>query len=175
MESVGSWLYSTISFAQFYFFCPNFVVIQSLSQVQLFATPWTIEHKASLSFTISQSLLKLMSIVSVMPPNHLIFCHHLLLLPSIFPTIRVFSSEQALHIRWPKYWSISFSISLSNEYLGLSFFKIDWFDLLAFQGTLKSLLQHHNLIASIFQRSAFFMVQLSHLYMTTEKTITLTI
>ena len=112
-----------------------------------------------------------MSIESVMPSNHLILCHSLLLLPSIFPSIRVFSNELALHIRWPKYWSLSFSISPSNEYSGLISFRIDWLDFLVVQGTLKSLLQHHSSKASIFQCSAFFMVQLSHLYMTTGKTI----
>ena len=124
-------------------------------------------------FTISRSLLKLMSIELVMPSNHFIFCRPLLL-PSIFPSIRVFSNESVLCIRWPKYWSFSFSISSSNEYSGLISFRIDWFDLLAFQGTLKSLLQHHSSEASILQRSAFFIVQLSHPYMTTGKTITLT-
>ena len=130
-------------------------------------TSWTAVHQASLFFTISQSLLKLMSIESVMPSNHLIFCHPFLLLPSIFPITGVFSSESALRIRWPKYWSFSFSISPSNEYSGLISFGIDWLDLLAVQGTLKSLLQHHNLKASILQCSAFSMVQLSHPYMTT--------
>jgi len=131
--------------------------------------------QASLSFTISQSLLKLMSIESVMPSNHLILCHPLLLLPSMFPSIRVFSNESALHIRWPKYWSFSFSISPSDEYSGLISFRMDWLDLLAVQGTLKSLLQHHSSKASILQRSAFFIVQLSHPYMTDGKTLTLTI
>jgi len=128
-----------------------------------------------LSFTISRSLLKLMSIELMMPSNHLIPYCPLLLLPSIFPSIKVFSSESALHIRWPNYWSFSFSLSPSNEYSGLISFRIDWFDLFAVQGTLKSLLQHHNLKASILQHSAFFMVQLSCLYMTTGKTIALTI
>ena len=118
-------------------------------------TPWTAEHQAPQSFTISQSLLKLMSIELVMPSNHLILCLLLLFLPSIFPSIRVFSNESALHIRWPKYWSFSFSISPSNEYSGLTSFRIDWFDLLAVQGTLKSLLQHHSLKASILWCSAF--------------------
>ena len=127
-------------------------------------TPWTAACQASLPFTISQSLLKLMSIESVMPSNHLIICRPLLLLPSAFPSIRVFSSELALHIRWPKYWSFSFSISPSSDYSGLISFSIDWFDLPAVQGTFKSLLQHHNLKASIFYHSAFFMVQLPHLY-----------
>ena len=137
-------------------------------------TPWTAAHQASLSIINSQSLLKLMSIMSVMPPNHLILCHPLLLLPSIFPSIRVFSNESVLRIRWPKYWSFSFSISPSNEYSGLISYRMDWFDLLAVQGTLKSLLQHHSSKASILQCSAFFMVQLSHPYMTTGKSIVLT-
>ena len=137
-----------------------FVVFQSLSCVRLFVTPWTAACQASLSFTISQSLLKLMSLESVMPSNHFILCHPLLLLPSIFPSIRVFPSESALRIRWPKYWSFSFSISPTNEYSGLISFRIDWFDLLAVQGTHKSLLQHHSSKASIFCHSAFFMVQL---------------
>ena len=129
----------------------------------------------SLSFMIFQSLLKLMSIESVMPFNHLVLCHPLLLLPSIFPSISVFSNELALHIRWPKYWHFSLSISPSDEYSRLISFKNDWFDLLAVQGTLKSLLQHHSSKASILWCSAFFMVQLSHLYMTTGKTMALTI
>src|SRR5574340_396254 len=126
-----------------------------------------------MSFTISQSLLKLMSIESVMPSNHLILCPLLLLLPSIFPSIRIFSSESVLHIRWPKYWSFSFSIGPSNEYSGLISFRIDWFDILAVQGTLKSLFQHQSSKASIFWCSVFFMVQLSHPYMTTGKNIAL--
>ena len=138
-------------------------------------TPWTAAHQDSLSFTISQSLLKLMSIESVIPSNHLVLCHSLILLPSIFPSIRVFSSELALHIRWPKYWSFSLSISSSNEYSGLISFRIDRFDLLAVQGTLKSFFLYHSLKASILQRSAFFMAQLSHPYRTTGKTIALTI
>ena len=137
--------------------------------------PWAAAHQLSLSFTISWSLLKLMSSDLMMPSNHLILCCPVLLLPSIFPSIRVFSSELALHIRWPKYWGFSFSISHSNEYLGLISFRIDWFDLLAVQGTLKFLLQHHCVKASILQHSAFFMVQLSHPYMTTGKMIALTI
>ena len=137
-------------------------------------TPWTAACQASLYFTISQSLLKLISIELAMPSNHLILWHLLFLLAFNFPSIRVFSNESALHIRWPKYWSSSFSISPSNEYSGLIFFRIDWLDLLAVQGTLKSLLQHHSSKASILQRSAFFMVQLSHPYMTTGKTIALT-
>ena len=131
-------------------------------------------HQASLSFTVSPSLLKLTSIESVMPSNHLILCHPLLLLPSIFPSIGVFSNKLTLHIGWPKYWSFSFSISPVNEYSGLISFRIDWFDLLAVQGTLEHLLQHHSLKVSIRQCSAFFRVQLSHPYMTTGKTIALT-
>ena len=131
-------------------------------------------HQASLSVTNSQRLLKLMPITSVMTSNHLILCHPLLLPPSIFPSIRVFSSESVLHIRWPKYWSFSFSISPSSEYSGLISFRMDWLDLLAVQGTLRSLLQHHSSKASILRCSAFFIVQLSHPYMTTEKTIALT-
>ena len=135
----------------------------------LFVTPWTTAHQASLSFTISWSLFKLMSIELVMPSNHLILCCPLFLLPSIFPTIRVFSHESARHIRWPKYWSFSFSISPFNEYSGLIYFRINWSDLLAVQGTLKSLLQHHSSKASILLCSAFLMVQLSYLYLTTGK------
>ena len=149
-------------------------VVQSLSHVRLSATPWTAAHQASLSFTTSRSLLKLKSIKSMVPPNHLILCHPLLLLPSIFPQIRVFSNESVLRIRWPKYWSFSFSISPSNEYPGLISFKMDWLDPLAVQGTLKSLLQYHSSKASILLHSAFFKVQLSHQYMTTGKTIVLT-
>ena len=151
-----------------------FVVVQSLSRVRFFEIPWTAAHQASRSFTISQSLLKLTSIESVMLSNHLILCHPLLLLPSIFTRIRVFSNESALCIRWPKYWS--FSISRSNEYLELGqlvSFRIDWFYLLAVQRTLKSLL-HHSSKASVLQCSAFFMDQLSHPYTTTGKTIALT-
>ena len=138
------------------------------------ATSWTAARQASLSITDSQSLLKLMSIESVMTSNNLILCHPLLLLPSIFPSIRVFSNESVLCIRWPKYWSFSFSISPSNEYSGLTSLRMDWLDLLAVQGTPKSLLQHHSSKASILQYSAFFIVQLSHPYMTTKKTIALT-
>ena len=148
--------------------------VQSLSRVRLFATPWTEARQASLSITNSWRLLKLMSIESVMPYNHFFLCHTLLLLPSIFPSIRVFSNESALCIRWPKYWSFSFTVSPSNEYPGLISFRMDWQNLLAVQGTLKSLLQHHSSKASILWRSAFFMVQLSHPYMTTGKTIALT-
>ena len=143
--------------------------VQLLSHVRLFVSPRTAACQASLSITNSWSLLKLMSIVSAMPSNNLILCNPLLLPPSIFPSIRVFSSESALHIRWPKYWSFSFSISPSNEYSGLISFRMDWFDLLAVQGTLKSLLQHHSSKASIFRHSAFYTVQLSHPYMTTRK------
>ena len=137
-------------------------------------TPWSAAHQASLSITSSRSLLKLMSIESVMPSNHLILCRPLLLPPSIFPSIRVFSNESVLHIRWTKYWSFSFNISHSNGYSGLISFRIDRLDLLAVQGTLKSLLQHHSSKASILQCSAFFIVQFSHPYMTIGKTIALT-
>ena len=146
----------------------NLYVVQSLSRVQLFATPWTAACQASLSFIISQSLLKLMFTELGMPSNHPILCHPLLL-PSVFLSSRVFSSESSLHIRWPKYWGFSFSISPSNEYSGLVSFRMDWLDLPAVQGTLKSLLQHHSLKESIVWCSAFFMVQLSHPYMTTGK------
>ena len=147
-------------------------VVQSLSCVWLFATPWTTTRQASLSFTISRSLLKFMSIESVMLSNHLILCLPLVLLPSVFPSIRIYSSELALHLCWTKYWS--FSISPSNEYLGLISFRIDWFDLLAVQGTHKILLQHCNLKALVLWHSAFFKVQLSLQYMTAGKTIALT-
>ena len=148
--------------------------VQLLSHVWLFATPWTAACQASLSITISQSLLKLMSIESVMPSNHLILCCPLLLLSSIFPSIRIFSNESLLCIRQPKYWSLSFNISPSNEHPGLISFGMDWLYLLAVQGTLKSPLQHHSSKASVLWRSAFFIVQLSHPYLTTGKTITLT-
>ena len=148
--------------------------VQSLSHVQLFAIPWTAACQASLSITKSQSLFKFISIELVVPSNHFILCHRLLLLPSIFPSIRVYSSESLLCIRWPKYSSFSFSISPSNEYSGLNSFRIDWFDLLAVRGTLKSLLRHHSSKARILWCAAFFMVQLSHPYMITEKTIALT-
>ena len=148
--------------------------VQSFTHVWLLATPWTAVHQASLSITNSWSLLKLMSIESVMPSNHLILCRPIVLPPSIFSSIRVFSNESVLCIRWPKYWSFSFSISPSNEYLGLISFRIDWLDLLAVQGSLKSLHQHHSSKASILQCSAFYIVQLSHPYMTTGKTIALT-
>ena len=137
-------------------------------------TPWTTAHQASLSLTISWTLLKLMSIESIMPSNHLIFCHPLILLPSTFTSIRVFSNESILHIKWPKYWSFSFSLSPSNENSGLISFRIDWLDFLAVQGTLKSFLQHHSSKASILWNSDFFMAQISHPYMATGKTIALT-
>ena len=155
--------------------CIYIAIVQSLTHVQLFATPWTAACQASLSFTISYSLLKLISIESVMPSNHLILCCPLLLLPSIFPSIDVFSNESVLPIKWPKYWSFSFSISPSSEYAGLISFMIDWFDLLAIQQTLESILQHHNLKVSVLQYSAFLMVQVLHPYMTTGITISLTI
>ena len=148
--------------------------VQLFSRVRLFATPWTTARQASLSITNSQSPPKPMSIESVMPSNHLIFCCPLLLLPSIFPSIRVSSNESALHIRWPKYWNFSFSISPSSEHPGLISFRMDWLDLLAVQRTLKSLLQHHNSKASILLHSTFFIVQLSHPYLTGAKTIALT-
>ena len=158
----------------------QFSSVRLLSHVWFFVIPWTVARQASLSITNSRSLLKLMSVESVMPSNHLILCCPLLL-PSNFPSIRVFSSESVHHIRWPKYWSFSFSISPSNEYSLISWmnillisFRMDWFDPLAVQGTLKSLLQHHSSKASIFWHSAIFMVQLSHPYMTTGKTIALT-
>ena len=153
---------------------PPFSSIQSLSHVQFFATPWTAARQASLSITNYQSLLKLMSIESVMPSNHLILCHPFLLPPSTFLSIRVFSNESVLHIRWPEYWRFSFDISPSNVYSGLISFRMDWLDLLAVQGTPKSLLQHHSPKASVLRCSAFFIVQLSHPFMTTGKTIALT-
>ena len=149
------------------------VIVQLLTRVRFFVTPWSAAHQAPLSSTISQTLLKCMSIESVILSNHLILCHFRLLWSSIFLSIIVFSNESALHIRWPKYWHFSFSINPSNEYSGFILFRIDWFDLLVVHGTLKSLCQHHNLKASIFQHSAFFMD--SHPYMTTGKTIALTI
>ena len=152
----------------------QFNSVQSISCVQLFAIPWTAACQASLSITNSQSLLKFMSVVLVIPSNHLILCHPLLLPPSIFPSIQVFSNESVLHIRWPKYWSFSFSISPSNEYSGLISFRMDWMDLLAVQGTLKSLLQHYSSKASILHCPVFFILQLSHPYMTTGKTKALT-
>ena len=152
----------------------SFSSVQSFSRVRLFVTSWTAAWQASLSITNSRSLPKLMSIESVMPSSHLILCRPLLLLPSIFPGIRVFSNESALPIRWPKYWSFSYNISPSSEHPGLISFRMDWLNLLAVQGTLKSLLQHHSSKASILRRSAFFTDQLSHPHMTTGKTIALT-
>ena len=151
-----------------------FSSVQSLSRVRLFVTPWIAACQASLSITNSRSLLKLMSIESVMPSSHLITCLPLLLLPPIPPSIRVFSNESTLRMRWPKYWRFSFSISPSNEHSGLISFRMEWLDLLAVQGTLESLLQHHSSKASIFQCSAFFTVQLSHPYMTSGTAIALT-
>ena len=148
--------------------------VQLLGHVQLFATPWNTARQSSLSITNSRDPPKPMSIESVMPSNHLILCRPLLLLPSIFPSIRVFSNESALHIRWPKYWRFSFSISPSNQYSGLISFRMDWLDLLAVQGTLKRLPQHHSSKASILRCSAFFTIHPSRLYMTTGKTIALT-
>ena len=144
-----------------------FSSVQSLSHVQLFVIPCTAARQASLSITNSQSLLKLMSIESVMPSNHLVLCRPFLLLSSIFPSIRNFSNESVLHIRWPKYWNFSFSTSSSYEHSGLISFRMDWFDLLAVQGTLKSIVQHHSSKASILRHSALFIVQLSHPYMST--------
>ena len=165
------WVRHTISPTLFIF---QFSSVQSLNHVRLFATPRTSARQASLSITNSRSLLRLMSIESVTPPNHLILCHPLLLLPSIFSSIRVFSNASVLHIRWPQYWSFSFNINPSNKYAGQISFRMDWLDLLAVQGPLKSLLQYQSLKASILQCSAFFTVQLSHPYMTTGKTIALT-
>ena len=156
-------------------FLNNFSSVQSFSRVQLFATPWITARQASLSITNSRSLLKLMSIESVMPSSHLILCRALFLMPPIPPSIRVFSNESTLHIRWPKYWSFSFNNSPSNEHPGLISPRMNWLDLLAVQGTPKSLLQHHSSKASIPWHSAFFTVQLSHPYMTTGKTIALTL
>ena len=161
-QGVGTWLDVVNGRVQF-------SSVQSLSCVWLFATPWIAARQASLSITNSRSSLTLTSIESGMPSSHLILCCPLLLLPPIPPSIRVFSNESTLHTRWPKYWSFSFSISPSNEHPGLISFRMDWLDLLAVQGTLKSLLQHNSLKASILQRSAFFTVQLSHPYMTTGK------
>ena len=152
----------------------QFSSVQSLRRVRLFVTPWIAARQASLSITNSRSSLRLSSIESMMPSSHLILCHSLLLLPPIPPSIRVFSNESTLCMRWPKYWSFSFNISPSNEHPGLISFRMDWLDLLAVQGTLKSLLQHHTSKASILWHSAFSTVQLSHPYMTTVKTIALT-
>ena len=169
------------SHCNLHYYCSQFSSVQSLSCVRFFATPWTAAHQVSLSITNSRSLLKLMPIVSVMSSNHLILCCPLLLLSTVFPSIRVFSNELVLRIRWPKYWSFSFSISLSNEYSGLISFRTDWFDLLAVQGTFKCLLQHYISKASILRCSPFFIyiyryiyLQLSHPYTTTGKTIALT-
>ena len=151
-----------------------FSSVQLLSRVRLFATPWITAHQASLSITNSRSSLRLSSIKSVMPSSHLILCRPLLLLPPITPSIRVFSNESTLHMRWPKYWSFSFRIFPSEEHPGLIFFRMDWLDLLAVQGTLKSLLQHRSSKTSILWHSAFFTVLLAHPYMTTGKTIALT-
>ena len=153
---------------------PQFSSVQSLNRVRFFATPWIAARQASLSITNSQSSPRLTYIELVMPSIYLILCHPLFLLPPIPPTIRVFSNESTLHMRWPKYWSFSFSIIPSKEHPGLISFRMDWLDLLAVQGTLKSLLQHHSSKASVLQRSAFFTVQLSHPYMTTGKPIALT-
>ena len=172
-SSVFMYSQSTFSDTKLPYF-HQFSSVQSLSHVQLFATPWIATHQASLSITNSQSSLRLRSIESVMPSNHLILCCPLLLLPPIPPSIRVFSNESTLYMRWPKYWSFSFSISPSTEYWGLISFRMDWLDLLAVQGTLKSLLQHHSSKASVLWHSAFFIVQLSHSYKTTGKTIALT-
>ena len=152
----------------------QFSWFQSLRHVWLFVTPWTSARQASLSVTNSQSLPKLMSIESVMPSNHLILCHPLIFLPSVFPSIRVSSNESVLRMRWPKYWSFSFSINPSSDHPGLISFRMDWLNLLAVQGTLKNLLQHHSSKASILRHSAFFIVQLSYPYMTTGKTIAMT-
>ena len=164
-------LFIYIKLLYIYIILYQFSSVQSLSHVRLFATPWNTVHQASLSITNSRSLPKLMSIELVMPSNHLIFCRPLLCLPSIFPNIRVFSNEPALRIRWPKCWSFSFNISPSNEHSRLISFRMDWLDLLAVQGTLKSLLQHHSSKASILLCLSFFIVQLSHPYMITGKTI----
>ena len=164
MEGNSNFHYSSVQFSS----------VQSLSHVWLFVTPWITAHQASMSITNSWSSLRLTSIESVMPSSHLILCRPLLLLPSIPPSIRVFSNESTLHMRWPKYWSFSFSIVPSKEIPGLISFRMDWLDLCAVQGTLKSLLQHHSSKASILQHSAFFTVQLSHPHMITGKTIALT-
>ena len=164
----------TISLWSDLFSSVQFSSVQLFSHVRLFVTPWTAARQASLSITNSRSPPKPMSFESVMPSNHLILCRPLLLLPPIPPSIRVFSNESTLHMRWPKYWSFSFSISPSSEYPGLISFRMDWLDLLAVQGTRKSLLQHHSSKASILRHSAFFIAQLSHPYLTTGKTIALT-
>ena len=166
--------FTCISYLKYPFFKLQFSSVQLLNRVQLFVTPWTAARQASLSITNFRSLLKLMSVESVKPSNHLILCRVLLLPPSFFPSIRVFSNESTLRIRWPKYRSFSFSFSPSNEYSGLISFRIDWLNLLTVQGTLKSLLQHHSSKASVLRCSAFFIVQLSYPFMTTGKTIVLT-
>ena len=167
--------HTTFTLQLLYIASVQFNSVQSLSRVWLLATPWTAAHQASLSITNSWSSLKLMSIESVMPSSHLILCHPLLLLPPVPPSIRVFSNESTLCMRWPNYWSFSFSINPSNEHPGLISFRMDWMDLLAVQGTLKSLLQHHSSKASVLRDSAFFTVQLSHPYMASGKAIALTI
>ena len=169
-DSNGYWFLDSLGLNIIHIYDLPVVAVESLSHVQLFVTPWTARCQTSLPFTIFQSLLEFMSIELVMLSNYLILCH-LLILPSVFASIRVFSNESALCIRWPKYWS--FSIIPSNEYSGLISFRIDWFDLLTAQGTLKSLLQHRSSKVSVLQHSAFFIVQLSHSYMTTGKTIVL--
>ena len=171
LESLESFLISVAKGSTILRCSVQFRSVQSLSHIRLFEAPWTAGRQASLSITNSRNFLKPMSIESVMPSNHLILCCPLLLPPSIFPSIRVFSNESALCIRWPKCWSFSFNITPSNEHPGLISFRMDWLDLLAVQGTLKSLLQHHTSKASILLHSAFFIVQLSHPYMTTGKTI----
>ena len=173
-QGLFKWVYSLFLYCSRNTAEHIFGSVQSLSRVRLFATPWTRVHQASLSITNSQSPPKPMSIKLVMPSKHLILCCPFLLLLSIFPSIRVFSNESALCIRWPKYWSFTFTISPSNEHPGLISFRMDWLELLAVQGTLKSLLQHHSSKASILQRSALVIVQLSHPYITTGKTIALT-
>ena len=171
-----SFIHSSVSgnLGCFYVLCAQLSSVQSLSRVRLFVTSWTATHQASPSITNSRSLLKLTSIESLRPSNHLIVCHPVLLLPSIFPSIRVFSNESVLHIRWPNYWSFSFSISPFNEYSGLISYRMDWLVLLEMPGTLRSLFKYHSSKASVLQCSAFFIVQLSHPYMTTGKTIALT-
>ena len=166
MISIRHFIYSSRPF--------HFSSVQSLSHILLSVTPWIAARQASLSITNSQSSLRFTSIESMMPSSHLILSHPLLLLPPIPPSIKIFLNESTLHMRWPKYWSFSFSISPSNEHLGLISFRMGWLDRLAVQGTLKSLLQHHSSKGSILRRSAFFTVQLSHPYMTTGKTIALT-
>ena len=167
-------LYSTMTDIYWMILSKVVTTVQFVSRVQLLATPWTTAQQASLSITNSQGLLKVICIESVIPPNRVILCCPLLLVPSILPSVSIFSNESVLHIRWPKYWSFSFSISPSNEYSGLIFLRMGLFDLLAVQSILKSLLQHYSSKASILWRSAFFMVQLPHPYMTAGKTIVLT-